>query len=61
MMRESVVLRLKETHGLLEGVNSGVGEAMGGDTHVVVGLSRVELEGRVLGCGGGAYTHSICA
>ena len=44
MVSEAVALGLDEADGLLRRVQSRVGEAVGGYTHVAVGLIGVEVE-----------------
>ncbi len=44
MMSEAIALRLNETDGFLRRVDGGVGEAVGGDAHVAVGLDGIQVE-----------------
>lgn len=49
MVRELVVPGLDQTDRLLRGVRCRVGETMGCDTHVTIGVLGVEVEGGVGG------------
>ena len=44
MVSEAVALGLDEADGLLRRDKGGVGEAVGGNTHVAVGLIGVEVK-----------------